>query len=40
MKKIIASTDQKDPILRKLSSQNHGIVTDTQIISPEFYSQT
>lgn len=33
MKKIIASTDQKDPILRKLSKQNHGIVTDTQIIS-------
>ena len=33
MKKIIASSDQKDPILRKLSSQNHGIVTDTQIIS-------
>ena len=32
MKKIIASSDQKDPILRKLSSQNHGIVTDTQII--------
>ena len=32
MKKIIASSDQKDPILRKLSRKNHGIVTDTQII--------